>query len=324
MKRLSRRTLASTLTPHVGAILTLAACAPDTTPGTAPAPAQGSSPPPPGAGASPAAAVLTAPEGFAAVNGAQLYYETRGRGRPVVFVHSALLDRRMWRPQADALAERFRVITYDARGYGRSDLPAAPYSNALDLRTLLRLLDATPAHAVGCSFGGTVALDLAIEHPDSVSSLTLVNSPLNGLAAAPDPYASEWSAALAAIRAGGPSQDLADAFVRLFVDGQGSAAQPVRAEVRALLADYRFAHYARGAPVAASVNHSARLTSLRMPALVVLGERDIPTIHEHAAALAARLPGARKVVIPDAAHLPNLEQPDAFNRELLSFLTALP
>src|SRR5687768_18034798 len=107
----------------------------------------------------------------------------------------------------DSITDQFRVIAYDARGYGRSTLPlSASYSNALDLRNLLRYLGASPATIVGCSLGATIALDLAIEFPESVTSLVLVNGGLNGYVTAPDSYAQDWTAALAAIRAGGPTR----------------------------------------------------------------------------------------------------------------------
>src|SRR5699024_7064690 len=128
-------------------------------------------------------------QGFAPINGARLYFENGSVGSPVVVVHAALLAHRMWQPQLGVFADQFRVIASDARAYGRSILPSVAYSNALVLRNLLRYLGAAPATIVGCSLGATIALDLAIEYPESVTALVLVNGALNGYITAPDPYA---------------------------------------------------------------------------------------------------------------------------------------
>src|SRR5687768_5293319 len=193
----------------------------------------------------------------------------------------------------DSITDQFRVIAYDARGYGRSTLPlSAAYSNALDLRNLLRFLGAAPATIVGCSLGAGIALDLAIEHPESVAALVLVNAPLNGHVPSPDPYARDWSAALAAARSGGPTQSLAESFHRNFVDGQGAAPESVHAQVGAILAGHTYPHFARTAPAPLTRSHLASLPSITAPTLVVLGERDIPTVHEFAHELVTRLPHA--------------------------------
>ena len=128
--------------------------------------------------------------GFAEVEGGRLYYEVAGDGDPVALIHGFGLDARMWDAQAEALADRYRVIRYDARGFGRSSVPAAePFSHAGDLRALLRRLDVAPAHVVGLSMGGRIALNLALLDPAAVRSLTLVDAALDGF---------DWSAAWSA------------------------------------------------------------------------------------------------------------------------------
>jgi len=275
---------------------------------------------------SPTVTRLAAPEGFASVNGARLYYEVRGpaTGKPLVLIHSAFTDRRMWDPQMSAFAERYRVIRYDARGYGRSDLPSTPYSNQADLRTLLQQRGGERAAVVGGSFGGGVALDFALDFPAMVAALVPVGSALNGYTGPRDPLLDEWGAAWQATRETGDRALAADAFMKVWVDGTGHADDAVRAHVRAMLDEYRFGHLAKTAPTAAAGNTYARVGSIKVPTLVVVGDRDVPYMIGAMEALASRVPGASRAVIPGAAHLANLDQPDLFNRAVLDFLARVP
>jgi len=108
------------------------------------------------------------------LNGARINYERSGSGFPVLFIHAGIADSRMWEPQAKTWADRFDMIRPDLRGFGDSDLPPAPYSNRADLAGLLDHLGLYRAHVIGCSMGGTVAIDLAVEHPDRVERLVLI------------------------------------------------------------------------------------------------------------------------------------------------------
>jgi 3-oxoadipate enol-lactonase len=100
--------------------------------------------------------------GIAAVNGARLYYEVAGDGPAVVLLHAGIADSRMWDEQFDELARRYRMIRYDARGFGRSDLPAGPFAPHDDLRGLLQILGVERAALVGLSMGGATAIDFTI------------------------------------------------------------------------------------------------------------------------------------------------------------------
>src|SRR5262245_33847872 len=104
--------------------------------------------------------------GTAQVNGTALYYETKGRGFPVVLISSGgILDRRGWDQQFDIFSKHYRVIRYDVRGIGKSARPAEPFSHSEDLYALLNSLKIKHAHVVGLSVGAAIAIDFAIEHP---------------------------------------------------------------------------------------------------------------------------------------------------------------
>ena len=109
-------------------------------------------------------------------DGGWLHYTCAGEGDPVVFIHGFGLDSSMWDPQWRVLAQRYRVIRYDLRGYGESSLPAAPYSHVDDLLALIDFLGAAPAHLVGLSLGGRVALRVAAQAPAGRTVLDLGRS----------------------------------------------------------------------------------------------------------------------------------------------------
>src|SRR5438270_10481819 len=103
--------------------------------------------------------------GFADVNGSRLYYEMMGEGHPLVLIHGGYMDRRMWDDQFAAFAEHYQVIRYDVRGFGKTELPQAPYSDRQDLYDLLQALGVTKTLLLGLSLGGEVAIDFTLEHP---------------------------------------------------------------------------------------------------------------------------------------------------------------
>src|ERR687894_2826224 len=139
--------------------------------------------------------------GFAEVNGAALYYETMGAGEPLVLLHAGIADRRMWDRQFEALAERYRVVRFDRRGFGRSPLTDGPYAHHEDLRGLLDGLGIERASLVGCSMGGAAAIDFALRYPERVRAMVLVGSAVSG-AESDEPPPKEWDQLVAPDEAG--------------------------------------------------------------------------------------------------------------------------
>jgi 3-oxoadipate enol-lactonase len=259
----------------------------------------------------------------ATINGARIHYERSGEGFPLLLIHAGIADSRMWEPQARAWAKRFDMIRPDLRGYGDSELPPAPYSMRLDLVGLLDQLGIDRAHVIGCSMGGTMALDIAVEHPQRVERLVLVDSGVSGSNLGANDRA--LFAEVDAAEKRGDWDAVNRAEVRLWVDGprrpEGSAPAAVRELVldmngRAMRSDFASAPNQSLAPPAIG-----RLHEVKVPTLVVVGEEDLPHGHANADLLTSKIPGARKAVIRGAAHLPSLERPDDFNGFVLDFLT---
>jgi len=258
---------------------------------------------------------------YVSADGGRLRYETGGRGEALVFVHGFGLDRSLWDPQWAAFSARYRAIRYDLRGYGESTLPAGPYTHVGDLGALLGALAAQPAHLVGLSMGGSVALGLALESPAMVRSLTLVDTILDGYRMS-EAWSQRWRAVVAAARGG----DVA-AAKRLWREHELFASARARAEVgaplEAMLARYSGWHWSQKDPVGAPARPAIeRLAGVAVPTLIVVGERDLPDFQGIARRLASDIPQATLAVIAQAGHVPNLEAPQAFNEVLLAHLAA--
>ena len=257
------------------------------------------------------------------LNGARIHYERSGTGFPVLFIHAGIADSRMWEPQARAFARHFDMVRPDLRGFGDTALPPAPYSGIADLSALLDHLHIDRAHVVGCSMGGTLALDLALEHPQRVARLVLVAAGVSGsnLGAADAALFTEVEEADKA----GDMDAVNRAEVRLWVDGPRRREGSAPATVRALVLDMngRSLHTDWASAESQPIGRPAigRLREIAAPTLVIAGDQDLPHCLANADLITSKVPGARKVIIKDAAHLPSLERPEEFNRVVLDFLT---
>jgi 3-oxoadipate enol-lactonase len=256
------------------------------------------------------------------VNGARIHYERAGSGFPVIFLHAGIADSRMWEPEVEAFAKHFDVIRPDQRGFGQSDLPATRWSAIADLLEIMDSLGLKPAHLVGCSMGGELAIDFALDHPERVSKLVLVGPSISG-ANFGKKYPDLW----APVKAADEAHDLAalnQAEMKLFLAGPKRSVDKIDKRLRdlfqdmngkALLSDFDSAPNDDLDPPALE-----RLSEISAPALVVIGDEDVPPVQDAVDVLMQKLKGARKAVIHDAAHLPNLEHPEEFNRVVLDFL----
>ncbi|WP_375770078.1 alpha/beta fold hydrolase [Archangium gephyra] len=258
---------------------------------------------------------------FAPVNGARLHYELQGDGFPVVLLHGGLLDLRMWDGQVRPLAQHFTTLRYDQRGFGQSRAPEGqPYSPHEDLRALLDHFSMDRAHVVGLSFGGRVALDFALAYPERVSCLVLAAPGIQGAPPAPEEYA--W---LTSLTGSGREQE-PRAVVEAWLGSDSLApamARPLLAPVvRQWTLDNMRGMEGADLPRFLEPPAYTRLEHLLVPTLVVVGDRDNPTMLRNAEVLARRVPALTRVTLPGVGHLPNLERPEDFNRVLLDFLLA--
>jgi pimeloyl-ACP methyl ester carboxylesterase len=261
---------------------------------------------------------------------ARLAVEVAGNGDPVVFLHAAVCDSRMWQHQMDAISATHRAIAYDRRGFGQTTTTAAEDHSAV--ADLLAVLDSVaggmPAVLVACSQGGRVALDAALMlNPVRIRALLLISPSVSG---APDPVlAPEIQAPVARQKQAEAARDL-DALnaikAHLWLDGPLQSEGRVSGAARDLFLDMNGIAL-RMPPVGAntdSVPAFTRLHEIAQPAAVLCGDYDFPHILDRSQAMAATMPNAAFAPLPGTAHLPSLEQPETVTRHLAGFLARLP
>lgn len=246
-----------------------------------------------------------------------IHYRECGSGSPVVLVHGLGSRGSDWRPQVEALAGRYRVITVDLRGHGDSDVPPGPYSMSQFADDLLAVLDhlALPAvHIVGFSLGGMAALQLALDHPSRLRSLCLVNS---GPRALKGQLRRRWELGLrtATIRLLGMPRLGRLLAPRLFPHAsQAALAEQFVAQLSAM-PRRAYLHSLRALR---DWDVSERLGEVRPPTLVVAADGDYTPVASKRA-YAARMPDARVAVVHQSGHATPLDQPEQLNALLLDF-----
>ena len=260
--------------------------------------------------------------GYAEINGARMYYEVAGDGMPVVFVHAGVADRRMWDDQFPVFAERYRAIRFDMRGFGNTEPVAAEYATHDDLHALLQVLGVERAYLIGCSMGGGTCMDFALEHPDMAAALVMVGSGPVGLDL-DVPMPAKFAEIEAAAK-NGEWEKFLELQTQVWFDGEGRAPSDVNQAARAKMAAMNrnalaLSRHAQGQYKAMQPTAAERLEELRLPVLVVYGDRDIPYIQAAAKVMGEHIAGAKVVLMPNTAHLPNMERPDEFNQIVLNF-----
>ena len=270
---------------------------------------------------------------LAAMNdGTRLYYESTGSGFPLLFSHEFAGDYRSWEPQVRYFARRYRVIAYNARGYPPSDVPegVGAYSQARatdDIAQLLEALQVPQAHVVGLSMGGYATLHFGLNYPHMARSLVVAGCGYGSVAGDRQKF----------------QQDTAQVAQRIERDGMPAMAAvyakgPTRVQFEDKdprgwqeFADQLAEHSATGAALTmrgvqgqrpSVYELEARMRQLQVPTLVVTGDEDEPCL-EPALFMKRAIPTAGLVVVPKTGHTLNLEEPEAFNRIISDFLTAV-
>jgi len=259
-----------------------------------------------------------------AVNGAELHFEdTGGPGAPVVFSHGLLMSGRMYDAQIAALRDRFRCVSFDHRGQGRSAIAASGYDLETvtgDAAALLRALSLIPCHFVGHSMGGFVGMRLAARQPEMIRSLVLLET-----AADAEPLANRarYTALAAVARVLGLQPVLGPALKKLY--GKTFLSDPARSAEREEMRRRFLSIDVTGAVRALSgvVSRAPvenELSSIRCPTLVLSGDEDAAVVPARSAHTARLIPSARFQLIPRAGHSSPIEQPQAVTTALRAFL----
>jgi len=249
-----------------------------------------------------------------------LHYEQTGQGEPVVLIQGANLPMQMWDAQVQVLNADFQVVRYDVRGFGGSGpRDSVPYQSHTDLRSLLDHLGIQRAHLVGLSLGGRIAVDFALTYPERVQSLVLADPGLSGYtwdAAAMQ----EWSRPIVDAIRKGDALRAADLWLKSGFMAPAMENPELAPRLTQLAhANARVYEYA-DLEVPLSPPAVDRLSEIRSPTLLLLGERDVLDEHRIVERLHREVSNSERVVFSGVGHAVNLEAPDEFNRVVLAFL----
>jgi 3-oxoadipate enol-lactonase len=254
-----------------------------------------------------------------------LAHEVAGSGPTLLLVHAGIADRRMWDDQVGPFAAAgWRVVAADLPGFGETPRPDGPVALWATLRDLLARLGVDRAMVVGRSLGGRAAVDLALAAPERVRALVLVGSSLAGRRFQEPALFELWDRGEAALERG-DQREAARVEIDTWVAGVDRPPEAVGPEMRRRVTEMLLTAYAHGEADLEEPDPPAagRLSEITAPTLVVVGNHDRPDIQAMAVALAAGIPGAERVVLDGAAHLPSMERPGEFNRVVLEFLATL-
>ena len=252
------------------------------------------------------------------VHDIDLYYEVTGKGASLVFIHGLGSSTRDWEQQVPIFSEHYQVITFDVRGHGQSAKPPGPYSIALfasDTAELMKALDIGPAHVVGISMGGMIAFQLAVDAPQRVKSLVIVNSGPELISRTFQEKLAFWQR-IAIVQLVGMRKMGEVLGERLFPKPEQAA---LRQEFIKRWAENDKRAYLDALRALNGWSVADRLSTIDCPTLVMSADQDYTPVSLKEA-YAAKMRHAELVVISDSRHATPVEQPDKFNAALLEFL----
>jgi len=264
------------------------------------------------------------PEGIqmqTTVNGLTINYTLDGPATgPVVMLSNSLASNlTMWDSQMPELTSRYRVLRYDTRGHGGTDAPAGPYTLealAEDARGLLHALGIPRVHFVGLSMGGMIGQILGLEYPKLLQSLVLCDT----MSRVPPEAKPLWEERIHTAHTQGMEPLVEPTVARWFTAPFRAQRPEVVDKVRSMIRSTPPQGYAGCCHAIAGLNLTERLNAITLPTLIIVGEDDPGTPVAASRTIHEQMQGSELVILPSAAHLSNLEQPEAFNQALLQFL----
>lgn len=247
-------------------------------------------------------------------NKGKIFYEILGEDNTevIVFVHGFSLDNRMWESQKEFFARKYKVISYDMRGFGQSTLPTDLYSHHDDLFNLLQKLKVTSCNLVGLSLGGEISIDFTIEYPELVKNLILLDTSLSGYSSTVnwDVKAKEMGIEIA-------KQN----WLNHEVFSSLRKNQGIQKKLLEIINDYSGWHWINK-DIREKINPNAvnRLSEIKARTLVIVGQEDLSYFKDIASIVCANIPESTKIIIKNAGHMTNLEQSGVVNSVILKFI----
>lgn len=248
-----------------------------------------------------------------------IHYTIKGEGPWITMSHSLACDLSMWDAQAKALSRHFKVLRFDTRGHGQSAVPKGPYSLdalAQDAYLLMQHLGILRSHWVGLSLGGMIGQAFTLAHPDMIQSLVLADTTSRGMPAA----AAMWAERARTARSQGMTALLEPTLARWFTAPSRERGLPAIQDIAHVITSTPAEGYAGCCEAIASLDFTDRLSAITCPTLVMVGAEDQGTPPEMSRVIHQQIQGSELLLIPEAAHLANVEQPELFTQGLLDFL----
>ncbi|WP_299484220.1 3-oxoadipate enol-lactonase [uncultured Roseibium sp.] len=242
-------------------------------------------------------------------------------GAPWLILSNSLgASAEMWEPQIPALTENFQVLRYDTRGHGKSDVPKGPYSFQHLVDDVVRLMDAhgiETARFMGLSKGGMTGLGMALSHPDRIERVVCAD----GRSDAPPPFKAMWDERIGKVEADGMAGIVEGTMATWFTPDWLDANPESADKVRRMILSHEPAGYIANCRALQGLDYFRHLSNIGIPVLYVGGSHDKGASPEVMQAMADATPGGRFIEIPGAAHVANINAPEAFNKAVLDFLT---
>ncbi|MBI3194748.1 MAG: alpha/beta fold hydrolase [Ignavibacteriae bacterium] len=253
-------------------------------------------------------------------------YETFGNPShlPIVFIHGFPFSKEMWKPQIEALKEKYFLISYDVRGHGKSEVGDGQYTIELFVDDLIDLLDALKLRQivlVGLSMGGYIALRTIERHPERICALVLCDTKSE---ADTNENKIKRASQIKIIKAKG-LKTFSEGFLKAVFDEQTFSTNPEAINLIRKIINTNPPNGVCGTLIAlaARTDTTESLPKIHVPTLILVGEHDALTLPSSAQAMKEKIPNSELHIIPNAAHMSNLENPELFNQYLTSFLTKL-
>jgi 3-oxoadipate enol-lactonase len=255
------------------------------------------------------------------VNGISVNYTLEGpTSGPVITMSNSLASNlSMWEPQMPVLTSHYRVLRYDTRGHGGTDAPSGPYSLdelTEDVRALLQALGITRMHFVGLSMGGMIGQILAIKYPQMLQSVVLCDT----MSRVPTEAKPMWDDRVHTAETQGMEPLVEPTLARWFTEPFRQKGSPILDQVRTMIRTTPPRGYAGCCHAIAALNLTDHLKAITLPTLIIVGEDDPGTPVAASRVIHEQIKGSELVILKSAAHLSNLEQPEAFNQALAAFL----
>lgn len=252
-------------------------------------------------------------------NGIRIHYEMQGSGPWLVLSHSLACSTQMWNEQVNAFSDRFRIVNFDTRGHGKTDAPAGEYSLDMladDLQGMLDALGIDTCHFMGLSMGGMIGMTHALRHPGRFSSLILCDT----TSRFPPAVGPVWEQRVNMARTQGMGALVDSTLERWFTEPTRKSRPDLVQRIGGLISATPVEGYAGCCHAIPKIDITSKLGAIDVPTLVIVGDQDPSTPVEMSRDIQKAIPGAQLGVIPQAAHLSNLEQPEVFNAMLGQFL----